>query len=310
MAFAQLLLLRTQLPVLQTVTMCVLADPTVQDVSVVLMDVGEAVEPVHPAEHVLELEDVSVTETVSERNAEMMVVILEMSVTSVELLKFVGLTSDVLEFVPLTAETQTEPSEFAVTMDVLVLAENVLQFRVKIFDAEMDSVSADPNVTTSNVVLMVAEETVEHVPVMLPASTEHVFSQLWAAVEMVYAKLLLMRQLAAATPIVGDVVLMESVKRNSERPNPTVSKIVLRLCSLKSERERVTFLFKKLVPLLSLDPTATLLPSPTVPPPFLGNSKLGDLELTPLLQPAPATLVQLRQLQCLIPPHSLLSLWD
>jgi predicted oxidoreductase len=109
--------------------------------------VAEAhVEPARLEEPVPELDTVCVTETVSERNVEMMVVAPEMSVTSVEPIKFVDLTSDVLELVLPTAETLMDPSEFAVTMDALVHVGNAQWLPVKTFDAEMDNVFADPNV--------------------------------------------------------------------------------------------------------------------------------------------------------------------
>lgn len=165
------------------------ADLTVLDVNVVLMDVEELAEVALLEEHVLELENVCVTETVSERNVEMTDVTLVTSVISVDLLKSVVLTSDVLESVHPTAETPMVPKEFVVTMDASVLAVNVLRLLVKTFDAEMDNVSANPNVTSTPVDLMVAVEPVEPVPVMLLVSTELVSTQFWVAVEMVSAKL-------------------------------------------------------------------------------------------------------------------------
>lgn len=122
------------------------ADLTVLVVNAVLMVAEAHVEPARLEEPVPELDTVCVTETVSERNVEMMVVAPEMSVTSVEPIKFVDLTSDVLELVLPTAETLMDPSEFAVTMDALVHVGNAQWLPVKTFDAEMDNVFADPNV--------------------------------------------------------------------------------------------------------------------------------------------------------------------
>jgi hypothetical protein len=187
MAFVPLHLLRTQSTVQQTVTMSVPADLTVQDVNVVLMDVEEVVELVPLAAHAQVPENVSVTETVLERNVEMTVVTPEIFVTSVVLLKSVELTSDALELVPPTAVTATEHNEFVVTMDVSVLVENVLPFQDKISDAETDNVSAVLNVTISNAVLMDAEEIVEPVQVMPLALTDLVSTQFWDAAVMVFA---------------------------------------------------------------------------------------------------------------------------
>jgi len=185
MAFVPLHLLRTLSIVLRTVMISVLADPTVQDVNVVLTDVAEVVETVLLVGHVLEQEDVSATEIVLARNAGMTVVTPEISVISVVLLKSVELISDVLEHAPLTAVTPTDPSDSVVMMVVSGRAENVPPFQDRISDAETDCVSADLNVTISNVVLMVAEETVELVPEMPPVSMEVVSTPFWDVVEMV-----------------------------------------------------------------------------------------------------------------------------
>lgn len=165
------------------------ADLTVLDVNAVPMAAVDPVEHAHLVEHVPELEDVSVTETVSERNVEMMAATLEIFVTSVHHLKFVELTSDVLEPVHPTAVTLTEPKEFVVTTDVSDLVENVLQYQDRTSDAEMDNAFAVLNVITFNVVLMVVEEIVVLAQVMLLVSTELVLTQFWDAVEMVSANL-------------------------------------------------------------------------------------------------------------------------
>jgi len=146
------------------------------------------VEPAHLDEHVLELVNVSVTETVSERNVEMTVVTLETFVTSVVLLKSVEVTFNVLVSVHPTAEILMDPKEFVVTMDVSDLVVNVLELKVKISDAETDNVSVALNVMFTPVGLMVAEELVELVLVMLNVSMELVSIPLQVAVETVFAK--------------------------------------------------------------------------------------------------------------------------
>jgi len=146
------------------------------------------VEPAHLDEHVLELVNVSVTETVSERNVEMTVVTLETFVTSVVLLKSVEVTFNVLVSVHPTAEILMDPKEFVVTMDVSDLVVNVLELKVKISDAETDNVSVALNVMFTPVGLMVAEELVELVLVMLNVSMELVSIPLQVAVETVFDK--------------------------------------------------------------------------------------------------------------------------
>jgi len=189
MAFVQLHLLRTHKTAQRIVLTFAHADLTVPDVNVVLMDVEVLVVLALLEELVQELENVCVTETVSERNVEMTVVTLVISVISVDLLKFVVLTSDVLEPVHPTAETLMDPKEFVVTTDASVLAVNVLKLLDKTTDAETDNVFANPNVTSTLVDLMVAVEPVDPVPEMLHVSTELVSSQFWAVVEMVSAHL-------------------------------------------------------------------------------------------------------------------------
>lgn len=166
------------------------ADLIVQDVNAVQMVAEELVEPVQQEEHVLVLEGANATEIVLERNVEMMDATLEMSATTVVLVKFVVLTSDVPEPAHQTAEILMELKESVVMMDVLDLVASVPQFRDKTFDAEMGNASADLNVIISNVVLMDVAETVEPALVMLHASTVLVSILFLDVVEMVFAKLL------------------------------------------------------------------------------------------------------------------------
>ena len=223
-ASVQLTLLRTQSPVPRIALTFVLVFLIVLDVNAALTVVEAAAEPVLQVEHVMELVIVCATETVSERNVEMMVVVPEISATSVVLLKSVELTSDVLELVLPTAEMLTVPKEFVVTTDVSDHAVNALPLLDKIFVAEMDNVFADLLATKTSVDLMVVEEPVEPVPEMPPVLMDNVLTQFPDVVEMVSANR--MKILANATLIVEDVVSTVSVKRHSARLSLTVSKIV------------------------------------------------------------------------------------
>jgi len=201
---------------------------TVLDVNVDPMVAVAAAEPVLLEEPVMELDTVSVTETVSERNVEMTDVTLVTSVISVDLNKFAVVTSDALVSAHPTAETPTEQSEFVVTTVASDLAENAPQLLDKTFDAEMDNVSADLHVTKTLVDLMVVDPPVELVPEMPHVLTDNVLTQFLDVVEMVFVEL--EKIPANVTLIVVDVVLTASVRRTLERQSLTVSKIVLPLC--------------------------------------------------------------------------------
>lgn len=202
------------------------ADLIAQGVNADLMDVGVAVDPVQVDVLVLELVDVSATEIVLERNAEMTVVTLEIFVISVVPIKFVEVTSDVPEPAHPTAEILMEQPEFVVTMDASDLAVNVFQFQDKISDAEMDNVPAVLNVMLTPVVLMDVEELVELVLATLNASTEPVSILVKDAAETVFAKHLWARLSAVATLTVMAAVSTQDVRPISEKLRLIVSKIV------------------------------------------------------------------------------------
>lgn len=142
-------------------------------------------------------------------------------------------------------------------MDVLDLVVSVLPLLDKIFDAEMDNVFADPLVMSMLVDLTVVAVHVEHVLEMLLVSMDNVLIRFLDAVETVFVELV--KTLAHATLIAVDAVSMESVRKTLVKQNLTVSRIVLPLSSLKSERDRAMPLFKNLVPFQLLDPIITRL---------------------------------------------------
>jgi hypothetical protein len=115
--------------------------------NVALTAVGAHVDNALSQELVMMWDFANVTVTASERNAVMMDATPETFVTFVDPTKFAELTFCVPEHVPRIVLTLMEQEDNAVTTDVLVHAENVLQSRDKTLDAEMVSVSVDLNAT-------------------------------------------------------------------------------------------------------------------------------------------------------------------